>query len=632
MQIATTNNLDDQGIVGDALIAFYEERAKRGVGIIVTEGLGAHASAHGRNETSLGRSRVAAYSPTLYDGLFRLADAVHRHESLIIGQIFHGGRQHHADRIPLLWAPSPLSCPHSGGVPHAMTLEEVRSAVRGFADAARTLRDTGFDGAEIHGAQGHLIQEFLSSYSNVRDDEYGGSFDNRLRFAREILTSVRAAVGDDFAIGLRLAGEEFSPQGIDLDEACKISIALTVDGLVDYLSVSMGNFNSIEIHTPDRHYKQAPFMNYPKAIREAVCAAVPVVGCGRVLTPDRAEVAIRNGEADIVGLCRPLLADEAWAEKAMNGEEARIRVCISCNQCWGAIIDERPVLCIQNPITGNELELAQPIPRAPRAKRVVVVGGGPAGMEAARMAASRGHTVILFERQHRLGGSVAIAATIPGHGETENVIGFLSAELERLGVDVRLGQLTRADWVLDEMPDTVVIATGCVPRRDNLPIDESFPVYTAIDVVHDQVETGERAIIFDEDGYYQAVEVAEFMARRGTKCWIVTRFWEVGREIPAVSRVTTLRALDSLGVEMIPTAWAHHSDGRNVTLGHYYSGRQWSIGDIDCLVHIGGERAEDALYRELLGRVPELLLIGDAYQPRRIHDAITEGHRTGRAI
>lgn len=632
MQLATTNNLDDEGRIGPDLVEFYATRARHGVGIVVTEGLGAHHSAHGGRETSLGRSRVAAFDPGLRDELAVLAEAVRAEGALIIGQIFHGGRQHHANRIPMLWGPSAEPCPHSGGIPHEMTHEEIESAIEGFATAAEVLVDAGFDGVEIHGAQGHLIQEFMSGYSNLRTDEYGGSLENRMRFPLEVGHAVRRAVGDGPIVGYRIAGSELSENGIDREGSSEIAVAL-VEGMdLDYLSVSMGNFNSIEIHTPDRHHEPGEFIDYAGSIREAVAGRVPIIGCGRILTPSQAEDVIAKGHADMVGLCRPLLADERWVEKAKADLEARIRVCISCNQCWGSIIDERRILCIQNAVTGNEREFGGDIPIAGEHKRVVIVGGGPSGMEAARVAAARGHDVILFERSDHLGGSVAVAATIPGHGDIDNVRGFLADEVAANGVEVRLKQDVKLQWVLDELPDAVVIATGSTPRNDLLGAPVDFPVLTSIDVVRDRVPTGGRTVLFDEDGYYQGAEVAEMIARSGTELTVVTRFWEFAREIPATSKVTTMRALDELGVEIVPVTWFSRVEGRSVVLAHYLTGRERIIENVDSIVHVGRADAEDGLYRELKGLVPELYLVGDAYQPRRIHDAVMEGHRVGRAI
>lgn len=634
MQLATTNNLSERGRVGDRLIAFYEERAKGGVGSIVTEALAGHASTHGRHETSTSRGRggIGAFDRESLSGLRRLAETIHRYDVRLFGQLFHGGRQHHATSIPLLWGPSPIACPHSGGVPHEMTHEEIESVVAGLAEGAVNLREAGFDGVEIHGAQGHLIQEFISAYSNRRTDEYGGSLENRMRLALEIVDAVRRACGADFVVGFRLGAEELSPGGITLEEACRAAQMLHATGQIDYLSVSVGNFNSIEIHTPDRHYPPLAFIHYPARIKAAT-PGLPVIACGRIMTPERAEEVLVDGQADLIGLCRPLLADAEWARKAAEGRGQEIRKCISCNQCWGWIVADRPIGCVHNAVTGRELDWgAGTLRAATKRKRVVVVGGGPSGLEAARVAAERGHRVILFERLDRLGGSVRLAASIPGHEEISCVAEFLVGAVERAGVDVRLGVEATPGLALAEHPDAVVVAAGSTPEREGLGAPTAFPVYTTHDVVGERAPTGRRAVLFDADGYYQACETAELIGRSGTKLYIVTRFWEVGREIPATSRVTAIRALDQLGVELIPNAWFSRVEGRAVVLAHYLTGREWSIEDVDCLIYVGGNRAEDGLYRELKGRVPELYCIGDAYMPRRIADAVADGHRVGRAL
>lgn len=633
MQLATTNNLDDHGRIGADQIAFYVERAKGGVGIIVSEGLAAHGASSGGRDTSLGRGRIAAHSEETLAGLTALARAVHEHDVPLIGQIYHGGRQHHSDAVPLLVGPSAVPDPHSGGVPHAMTIDEITAMVEGFGDAAAMLQSAGFDGVEVHAAQGHLIQEFFSPFSNVRTDGYGGSFDHRIRFVVEILTEVRRRCGPGFVVGLRMGAEELSPQGIDEAMAVDFARHIAGLGLIDYLSVTVGNFNSIEIHTPDRHHARMEFTHYAAAVKQVV-GDLPVVTCGRIVEPSAADALLARGEADLVGLCRPLLADAEWAAKARDGRADEIRLCISCNQCWGTIIMERPVNCIQNAATGRERTWGiGTLTAVPDPKRVVVVGAGPAGLEAARVAAERGHDVLLLEAKDAVGGSVNLAASIPGHEETAYVVDYLRAAVARAGVEVRTGTAVDTDAVLAEDPDAVIVATGAVPRHDGLGDTGTIPVHTSHDVASRAVDlAGQRVVLFDEDGYYQACEVSELVGRDAASLTHVTQFWEVGREIPATSRVTTLRALDDLGVTLVATTWFGAVEGRDVILEHCLSGRRSRVENVDAIVHVGLSASRSELGDALRGRVAELAVIGDAYMPRRIADAVVEGQRAGRAV
>ena len=633
MQLATTNNLDDHGRIGADQIAFYVERAKGGVGVIVSEGLAAHGESDGAQGTSLGRGRIAAHEQETLDGLTRLASAVHEQGVPIIGQIYHGGRQHHSDSVPLLWGPSALPDPHSGGVPHEMTISEIASMISGFQDAAQMLQRAGFDGVEVHAAQGHLIQEFFSPFSNVRTDEYGGSFDHRIRFVCEILAEIRERCGGDFVLGLRMGAEEQSPNGIDQAMAVQFAGHIAGLDLIDYLSVTVGNFNSIEIHTPDRHHERMEFTHYAAAVRRVV-GDLPVVTCGRIIEPVDADALLARGEADLIGLSRPLLADAEWAAKARDGRAEEIRRCISCNQCWGTIIMERPVNCIQNAATGRERMYGiGTLTKVPKPKRVVVVGAGPAGLEAARVAAERGHHVLLLEARDVMGGSVDLAARIPGHEEIGFVVDYLRGAIERAGVEVRTGVEASAESVLAESPDAVIVATGAVPRRDGLGDTGAIPVHTSHDIARGTVDlAGQRVVLFDEDGYYQACEVAELVGRTAKELTMVTLFWQVGREIPATTRVTTLRALDELGVVLVPTTWFGTVEGGDVVLEHTLSHRTTRVEAVDAIVHVGLSASRSELGADLRGRVSQVEVIGDAYMPRRIADAVLEGHRAGRGV
>ena len=623
MQLALTNGLADGNRISERSIAFYVERARGGVGSIVTESMSVHPT---------GRGRLAAYDPDGIPAFRQLARAVQAHGTLLIGQLNHSGRQHHQSSLPLLWGPSAIACPYSGGTPHEMDLDEIQMIVEAFARSASNLEAAGFDGVEIHGAQGHLIQEFLSPFSNRRTDKYGGSLEGRARFALEVLRAVKSACSASFAIGFRLGAEEFVPDGLHFDEALAAARLLAATGWIDYFSVSQGNFASIEAHIPDRHHPPRTFLEYPARLKRAV-EGVPVVAAGRILDPASAEAALEMEQADLIGLGRPLLSDPEWASKAANGQSDQIRRCISCNQCWEWIGHGQPIGCVQNAATGRELTWgAGSLSQADTPHPVVVVGGGPAGLEAARVAAERGHRVTLFERESRLGGALLLASRGPHHQEIGSVLEFLEPAVRRAGVELRLGEPATVERLLDLQPEAVVVATGATRNDHAPPVGPELPLLASRELFAQPLPAWRRVLVLDQDGYYEGLETAELLAAAGCQVHLATRFFEAGREVPAASRITTLRLLDSLGATVHPLTWLARSEGRTAVLVHVLSGRQWQLPELDAVVHVGGVRADDRLYRELKGRVPKLELIGDALMPRRLADAVLEGHRVGRSL
>jgi len=625
MRLATVTNLAEQNQVGDRMFAHYREVARGGAGTLVTEALRVHWS-DGRRPSAL-----LMYEPAVVPGLRRLADAVHAEGALLIAQLNHGGRQHFSRRLPTLWAPSAIACPRSGGVPHEMTPAEIEEMIDGFARSATHAQEGGLDGVEIHGAQGHLIGQFVSPYSNGRTDDWGGSLDNRLRFPREIICRVRERVGRDFVVGYRLGVEEFTPGGISIEDSQEVAGALVAGGLVDYLSLSQGIFNTLEMHLPDRHFPAAPFLALHAQIKAAV-GAFPVVTCSRIRTPAEAEEILAGGKADVVGLCRALVADPEWPAKARVGQADRIRLCIACNHCWALVTDGEAIACTVNAAAGREHELG-PLAPAGQARRVIVVGGGPAGLEAARVAAARGHDVTVLEQSDQVGGKVRIAEELPHHEDVGLIRRFLAGEVERLGVRVRTDTEATPALVAAERPDAVVIAAGATPVAVDIPGDGSVPVSSSGGVVVAGMLPGESIVIVDEDAYHWAAAVIETAAQQGKTVWVVTRFFEVLKELPMVSRIVTLRSLDQQGVILRPNACVDRLDRGDVVLRNYLSGREERIPKVAAVIWVGPQQANDALAAELRGRgIPDVRVIGDAYAPRRMTDAIREGHFTGRAL
>ncbi len=620
MRVGTTTSTGRDGVPSDHTIAIYRRLARGGTGIIVTESMRVHGSNPGRNETAM-----HLYRPEIVPHLSRLADAVRAEgDALIIAQMNHGGRQHHNNFIPMLWAPSPIACPHSGGVPHQMSKSDIAAVVEGFVRAAGVAKKAGLDGVEIHGAQGHLIQEFISPFSNQRDDEYGGSLENRMRIARDIAIGIRQEVGPDFVVGYRMGIAEFSPGGIDIEMSKELTARLVALGAIDYFSLVQGNFNSIDTHVPDTHYPPAPFADLQAQLRTAA-AGVPIVASSRIVTPEQAEHIVAHGKADMVGLCRALIADPEWPLKAREGRAEDNFTSKHCSQFWGGG-SSRPLHCTVHPKVGQELD---PLTRVADPKRVVVVGGGPAGLEAAATAAERGHRVVLIDKRTALGGKLSDAQQFQPYNQVSEGIDYLIRRVRKAGVEVRAETTATCDAVLAEKPDAVIVAAGSQPYTPTLPGDGSVRA-----VLSSSAPAGATVVVMDEDGFYWSASVTEQLARRGCKVWLVTRFLEPLREIPEVNRISTLRALDQLDVKLRPNMFVERAENGAVFLRHYYnSEREERIDGVADVVWLGPQRPEDGLAHEFKARsFANVQLVGDAFMPRRLEVAMAEGHRAARRI
>ncbi len=623
MRLATLTNAVQGGAVTDRMLALYRAVARGGAGTIVTEGMRIHSSNTGHGHS------IQIFKDEAIATVARLAQAMHDEGALLIAQLNHGGRQHHGSNIPgNLWGPSALACPHSGGVPHEMTCTEIAEVVDGFALGSLHAMQAGCDGVELHCGQGHLLQQFISPFSNVRNDQYGGSAENRLRIVCEIVAAIRARTGNDFIVGVRLGVSEFTPGGITIEDSTFAARTLNALGTVTYLSLTQGNFNSIDSHCPDAHYSPAPHLALHAQIKAAV-GALPVIASTRIQTPQQAEAIIAAGQADMIGLARALVADPEWPLKAQQGRSDDIRRCISTSQCWGT---GAKLACSINATLGNEIELP-PIVKTDTPRRVVVIGAGPAGLEAARVAAERGHAVVLFERQRVAGGKLAGSQRYAGYHEVAHTTEFLIGQVRKLAVDLRTGVTADVQTVLAERPDAVIVATGAQVITPQLPGDGSIPIFAYAGDIPDDLPQGNVAVM-DQDGYYWAAAVTEQLARQGRKVDYITRFMEPLRELPQVSRISTLRALDQLNVTCHDQVWVDRAEAGALVLHHAYNiKREMRLPEIKALVWIGVQRSDDALAQSLRASgFNNVRVVGDAQAPRRLAQAISEGHRAARAV
>jgi 2,4-dienoyl-CoA reductase (NADPH2) len=430
--------LSSGGVVGERMLGYYLERARNGVAAVIVEGGAVHPT------TLKFPEYLRFYDPASIAPLDRLADALHEHECKVVVQLAHSGsRMNTSDsRLPL-WAPSDVRSANTHEIPHQMTRAEIVELIESYAQTAGIVGRTRVDGVEIHAAHEYLLSEFFSPLNNHRNDEYGGSLENRVRLASEVILRVREVLGDDKVIGLRLNGSDLVPGGLEVDDCAQIAHLLDATGALDYINVSAGRSSHNQAIVPPMDAPRVLYADLAERIKHSV--SVPVIAVGRIKTPAEAESVLASGKADVVAIARSLIADPAWVAKAAASEP--IRPCISCNQgCYGYMVTIRPISCTVNPSVGLEY-----LGRAPagvdegQALDAVVIGGGPAGMEAAIGLARAGHRVTLLEASSRLGGQVRLASMIAARAEMSDIIDHQALELDRLGVQVRLAQSADVD-------------------------------------------------------------------------------------------------------------------------------------------------------------------------------------------
>jgi 2,4-dienoyl-CoA reductase-like NADH-dependent reductase (Old Yellow Enzyme family)/thioredoxin reductase len=563
----------------------------------------------------------------------QMSDAIHRHGALCLSQISHRGRRGHSwySGMPL-WAPSDTREERHREWPHVMTRREIREVIDAWAAAAVRLQKGGYDGCDIPTYGGHLLENFLSPLTNHRTDEYGGSLENRTRLTCEVLRAIRDAVGSDFIIGVRHSGDHYVPGGLSREDLLEIARLVDGLGIADYWMVSGSNTETLRYEamvTPSLYHPHGLFNELAALTRSAV--KVPVIVAGRVSTVEQAEAALAAGVCDLVGMTRALIADPELPRKSAEGRIEDIRVCVGASEgCIGRLRQGKAIGCVQNPVIGREAELGEIRPAA-RPKRVVVVGGGAAGLEAARVAAIRGHHVTLFEATRDLGGQILAAARAPKRQDYAVIASWLAAQARKLGVDVRLNSPVTAADVLAEGADAIIVATGATPRIPELPGVDLAHVTTTVDVLLGRVTPGHRVVVVDEDGHYAAPTTADLLAGKGCQVTLISKYFMVGEDIDEGIRSDLYSRLFGQGVVLQPLTAVKAFVPGGLRTRHTFSGAEAHL-DADTVVLSFGGKANDRLFHELDGRVPELRLVGDAVSPRRIHDAMLDGTRAARAL
>jgi hypothetical protein len=616
---ATVTNLGLNREISQAQVDFYAARARGGAGLVVTEGLAVHPSSIPNHTVPL------AYEQALVPQLARVAAAVHAEGAVALGQLWHAGRQALWNPMHLPWSASAERDPYSGATPHAVTLPEIDELVAAFAATAGNLSAAGFDGVELHGAHGYLIGQFLSPWSNRRTDGYGGPVENRARLVVEVTRAVRAACGDAFVVGLKLSADEGVPGGLDLEATRELVAHIVREAPPDYVCVSQGNFSpSLEWHTPDLRFADAHFRHLWRGVRE-VSAGVPVMGVGKVPSVELAERLVAAGDADVVAMSRALLADPELVAKAARG--GRSRPCVYCNVCWHQIHTLRPVACFYAPEAPESR--ARWVEAAPAASpsaggEVHVVGAGPAGLEVARVAAARGHRVVVHEARGKAGGRIVSEATVPGRAPMAAAARWLADEAVAAGAELRLGEAVDAvvvdGWSRDA---TVVLAVGAVPVVTEVPGAEH--VLPLEDAFASPVELGGRVALVDELDDEPVYAAAEALAGQGARVLLLSPRPVLGRHVPWVGMLGTLRRLDEAGVTVHLTTRPVRVQDGELVVAHTFSGRERTLGRIDAIVHAGPYRPAEPLATG--GR--RTIAVGDAVAPRSLLSVVHEAHRAG---
>ena len=628
VHVATIGNFGRDGLPTEELIAYYARRAKGGVGLIITEGVSVHPSSQPNP------SVVRAYDPAAWPGLARLASAVHAHGVPICLQLWHVGRQQLWGPVGSPWGVSAAPDALSGVVPHVMSVAQIAELENAFVDSAVVAKEAGFDGVEIHGAHGYLVTQFLSPWSNTRTDAYGGSPEGRMRFLRNILRGIRDACGAEFVLGLKLSGSEFVEGGLTPDDTRGVIAALEADALIDVVGISQGNFSlSLERHVPDMHFPPAPFADAIAQARPPQ-AKTPIIAIGRVMDRRTAEELVANGVADLIGMARALISDPDLPSLWRVGDDAHVRDCIACNVCWGVIHTGKHMLCIHNPEVGAE-QSWEPAQRAEAPRTLHVIGGGPAGMEAAWVAAGRGHRVHLWEAAQELGGQLRYLAAMPGLGEYGGILAYQKARMAEYGVDVRCGHtVTRDELKTWAGQDDVVVAlaTGSLPQP--------YPsVLAALDPLAPDdgrwytLGAGEgEAVVFDEDGGYGAYGPAERLLALGYRVSIVTSRTDLGANLDYLSRIGLQRRLREAGARVYTGMQPDAVTAEHLRISDVYSGKPIMLAKPALTVWAGPRVANDALAETFERNDRFLSLIGDAVSPRKILSAIHEGQLLGRML
>ena len=626
-------NFARNGRLDDRHIAYYRRRAQGGCGLIIVGELALHA------DDRPWETLIEAHHSDVVTDFQKLTDAVHRYDTRIFAQLNHWGFQSsgYVTRKAIL-GPSAVADIVFGETCKPMEPEDMAEIEEAYGQAASRVKAGGFDGLEIDMGPESLLRQFLSPISNHRGDEFGGSLENRLRFPLNIVKAVRKSVGDDFTIGVCLCADEKFWGGITPEESVQMAQALEASGAVNFINVAVGTYYNLHLIMPSMHIPFGFTTDAAEAIKNGV--GLPVMAGHQIGFPGKAERLVADGKADLVGYVRALVSDPDMVSKAQNGRVADIRFCVKDNKgCVGRINQFKALGCIQNPEVGCEplVEVKSP-PPAEQKKKVIVVGAGPSGMEAARTARERGHDVSLLEKSETVGGQVKLIGTRPGRGAMQGVIRHLQHMLTELGVPIKTRVKATPEMILKEAPDAVVVATGSVPVEKPFPGNYGPPaVINGWDVIQGTYPVGDTVLFVDEDGGHHAMATAELLAEQGKKVDLITSDLFIGIELAPrgelyLGRQRLLEKGVTFKTDLDVVEINSSQDTLRVEVRNIFTNESILYEDYDTVVLDVGNMVDDSLYHQLKGQVKEVYRTGDCIAPRGIDMAIIEGRRIGEQL
>jgi len=625
--------LAENGAPGENMAAYHEARARGGAGLIIME------SSRPYKDDVSASYYIDSSSDDCIPGYRLVADKVHNHGCKIFAQINHGGRiaYTHDGMYKVANGPSLVPDHRFHCMPRVMSTDYVQNLVQAFAQAARRMVEAGLDGVELVASHGMLMAQFLNPLTNQREDQYGGSEENRFRFVAECIAQTRRVIGPDKIIGLRISADEYEPDGIDAGAWLKICRRLNREVELDFINVTVGSMmgpgGSVHVVPPMQigHAYTAPKAGQIKAVMDKT-----IMVTGRINQAQLAEQVLEAGQAHMCGMTRAMISDPEMPNKARRGKLDDIRACIGCNQaCIGHYHMCVGISCIQNPISGRELTLGAHS-KTRKKRKILVVGGGPGGMKAAAVAAERGHEVTLCEATARLGGQALLAQLLPNRSEFGGIIDNLKREMVLAGVKTQMHTLVDRALIENEQPDAVIIATGATPfhpeHEIGMDISDDVDLVDAWQVLRAEVTAGNRVVIADWRCDWVGLGVAEKLALDGCSVRLCIDGETLGQNLQLYLRTHWAGVIHRLGVQVVPYARLFGADGDSVYFHHNASGEPVVFDDVDTLVIAQGHKPNTILEKQINDLGIEMHLVGDCLSPRSAEEAVYEGLMAARQV